>query len=31
MLVERYGIESNRAEADAEQLIARLKREQVIE
>ncbi len=31
MLVERYGVESSRAESDAEQLIAKLKREKVIE
>lgn len=31
MLVERYGIENIRAESDAEQLIAKLKREKVIE
>jgi hypothetical protein len=31
MLIERYGIDGKRAEADAEQLIAKLKREKVIE
>lgn len=31
MLVQHYGIDNNRAKADAEQLIARLKQEQVIE
>jgi len=30
MLVQHYGIDSDRAKADAEQLIARLKQEQVI-